>query len=202
MGTWSPFWIWNATILSKSRNFCRSMICSTLSFFSTKTHICHQLGLPNDSQIHPKPGPGPIRCWFSAPSVFDSLRSVFDRFYFLRLFKNSQKTEQKQSLEKTMKNMSNSAKKLEIFRKWPPNSVQMGELILGNSTLAPLVAPLAPQTVFLSNKCSQSAPKVIPGLQKWLQKGSQSSKNGSQIIQHSKKIQHIRILARRTARSD
>ena len=75
----------------------------------------------------------------------------------------------------------------EIFRKWLPNSVHMGDFILGNSTLEPLVAPLAPQTVFLSEKCTQSAPKVIPGLQKWLQKGSQSGKSGSQVIQNSKK---------------
>ena len=70
--------------------------------FSTKTHICHQTGSQNDSQIHPKPGPGPIRCWFPAPSVFDGLRSVFNRFYCFRLFKNTQQTKQKQSLEKTM----------------------------------------------------------------------------------------------------
>ena len=35
----------------------------------------------------------------------------------------------------------------EILGKRLPNDVQMGALMLGNFTLAPLVAPLAPQTV-------------------------------------------------------
>ena len=46
---------------------------------STKTHIYQQTGPKNDSQIHPKPGPGRIRCWFSAPSVCDGMPNVLNR---------------------------------------------------------------------------------------------------------------------------
>ena len=116
--------------------------------------------------------------------------------------KTHRKHDKHKALKRQWKHISISCKKQEVFRKWLPNSAQMGEFISCNSTFAPLVAPLAPQTVFLSEKCSHNAPKVIPGLQKWLQKGSQSGKSGSQVIPSSKKWQQIRILARRTARSD
>jgi hypothetical protein len=80
------------------------------------------------------------------------------------------KTHTKQNNNKALKrqwtNISISCKTQEIFRFGLRMSVQMGELILGYSTFAPLVAPLAPQSVFLLNRCSQSAPKVIPRLQK------------------------------------
>jgi hypothetical protein len=43
--------------------------CFLALIFSTKNHICHELDPKNDSQIHPKPGPGPI--------VFDFLHTQF-----------------------------------------------------------------------------------------------------------------------------
>ena len=39
-----------------------------------------------------------------------------------------------------------------------------------------------PRSFFLLKKWSQSAPKVVPRLQKWLQKGSQSGWSGSQVM--------------------
>ena len=57
-------------------------------------------------------------------------------------------------------------KNQEIFGKRLPNGVPKTDSILRNLTLAPLLAPLAPQVVFLLKKCSQSAPKVVPRLKK------------------------------------
>ena len=54
--------------------------------------------------------------------------------------------------------------------------VHMGEKISG---VAPLWAPLAPQSVFWYEKCIQSAPKVTLRCQNWSQKWCQS---GSKII--------------------
>ena len=67
-------------------------------------------------------------------------------------------------------------KQQEIFGKRLPNDVQMGALKLGNLTLAPLLAPLAPQVVFFTQKmqpkCSKGGPKVAKvtpkGIPKWL----------------------------------
>ena len=56
----------------------------------------------------------------------------------------------------------------EIFIKRLPNDVQMGALMLGNFTLAPLVAPLAPQFIFL-----------LQNVAKVLQKCSQGCKSDS-----------------------
>jgi hypothetical protein len=51
-----------------------------------------------------------------------------------------------------------------------------------NVTLAPLVAPLAPQVVFLLKTCSQSAPKVVPSLQKWSQACKSYCKRDPKVV--------------------
>ena len=42
--------------------------CFVALLFSTKNHICRQLDTKNDSQIHPKPGSGPIFLIFRTSS--------------------------------------------------------------------------------------------------------------------------------------
>jgi hypothetical protein len=67
-------------------------------------------------------------------------------------------------------------KKQEIFGKRLPNGVPKSDSILRNLTLAPLLAPLAPQVVFFTQKmqpkCSKGGPKVAKvtpkGIPKWL----------------------------------
>ena len=155
--------------------------------FSTKTHICHQTGPKMTHKSIPNLAPDLFVVDFLHPLFLMACAVFLIDFTVSACSKTHTKQNKNKALKRQWNNMSISGKKQEISRKWLPNSVQMGEFILGNSTLAPLVAPLAPQTVFLSKKCSQSAPKVIPGLQKWLQKGSQSGKSGSQVIPNSNK---------------
>ena len=50
--------------------------------------------------------------------------------------------------------------------KLPPKCVQKSDSISG---VAPVGAPLAPHAVFWHEKCMQSAPKVTPRWQNWLQ---------------------------------
>jgi hypothetical protein len=52
--------------------------------------------------------------------------------------------------------------KQEIFIKRLPNSVQQNEAMLGNFTLAPLLAPLTPESVLLLKTNSQSDSKSGP----------------------------------------
>ena len=80
--------------------------------------------------------------------------------------KTHKKLNKNKALERHWKNIIVSKEKKEIFKQKFPNDVQVGVLMLGNFTLAPLLAPLAPQVVFLLKKCSQRAPKVVPRLQK------------------------------------
>ena len=65
-----------------------------------------------------------------------------------------------------MKKHDDFMTKTRNLKKRLPNGVPKSELMLRVLTLAPLLAPLAPQLVFLLNKFSQSAPKVVPRSQK------------------------------------
>ena len=51
----------------------------------------------------------------------------------------------------------------QMYEQCPPKGIQMGEFI---SVMAPLGAPLEPQSVFFPKKCSQSTPKMTPRVQK------------------------------------
>ena len=156
----------------------------------------------NDSQIHPKPGPGPIFLICCTRCLCCPARC----FWSISLFPPVQKHTNNSTKTKPWKHNENTwcfhEKKQEIFKKGFQMVSQKVTRFWKKSTLAPLVAPLAPQVVFLLEKCSQSAPKVVPWLQKWLQKGSQSGKSESQVLHNYKNWQQLRILARRTARSD
>ena len=96
--------------------------------------------------------------------------------------KTHEKLNKKQVLKTQWKQMMISSEKHLNLEERLPNGVRKGEAILGKFTLAPLVAPLVPQSVFLLKRYSQSAPKVVPSLQKWLQQGSQSSQCWSQAL--------------------
>ena len=67
-----------------------------------------------------------------------------------------------------------SCKEQEISRKRLSNGVPKSDLKLGNVTLAPLVAPLAPQVVFLLKN-------VAKVLQKWSQACKSDSKSESKV---------------------
>ena len=79
-------------------------------------------------------------------------------------------------------------KKTEIFRKWLPNGLQMGEVILGDFTLPRLVAPLAPQSVFLLKKYHQSVPKVSPRCQSTSESDPKLVKVRSELVLKCKNV--------------
>ena len=74
-----------------------------------------------------------------------------------------------------MKNMMISEKTRNLQKRLP-NGLPTGELMLRDFTLAPLLAPLAPQVIFFTQKvqpkCSKVGPKVAKvtpkGIPKWL----------------------------------
>jgi hypothetical protein len=134
--------------------------------FSTKTHIYHNICPKMTPKSIPNLALDLFVVDFLHPLFLMACAVFFIDFTVSACSKTHTKQNKNKALKRQRKTISISYKKQEIFRKWLPNSVQTGELILRNSTLAPLVAPRASQTAFLSNKCSQSAPKVIPGLQK------------------------------------
>ena len=73
-----------------------------LIFSTKKSHLSPtgpQKWLQNPSQTWPWTD----FFWFSALAVFTALRNVFNGFHCSHLFKNTQKTAQKHSLENTMK---------------------------------------------------------------------------------------------------
>ena len=77
-----------------------------------------------------------------------------------------------------MKKHDDFLKKHEIFKKRLPNGVPKSDLKLGKLHFVASGGTSGASARFFLKKCSQSAPKVIPSLQKWLQKPSQSSKSG------------------------
>jgi len=84
----------------------------------------------------------------------------------MSLFPPLQKTLSKQSFEHTIQSHIICLPKTRYLQKKESINVQQSNSILGNSTSASLVAPLAPQVIFLHEKCTQGAPKVVPRLQK------------------------------------
>ena len=67
----------------------------------------------------------------------------------------------------------------------------MSDFISGDSTLAPLVAPLAPQSVSGLKKYRQSTPKVSPKWQKyhrkWLRNAKRELKSGTDVLKSASK---------------
>ena len=100
-------------------------------------------------------------------------------FWSMSLFPPLQKTLSKQSFEHTIRSHIICLQKTRNLQKKESNNVPKSNSILGNSTSASLVAPLAPQVIFLHEQCTQGAPKVVPRLQMWLQKGFQSDESES-----------------------
>ena len=68
-------------------------------------------------------------------------------------------------------------KKQEIFGKRLPNGVPKSDSILRNLTLAPLLAPLAPQVVFFTQK------KPAKVLQRWSQGRKNDSKRDPKVVE-------------------
>ena len=159
--------------------------CFLALIFSTKNHICRQLDPKNDSQIHPKPGPGPI--------FFDFLHSLFllPCAMFLMVFtvptcsKTHKKLHKNTALKTQWENMMISCKKQEIFRKRLPTGVPKSESKLGKCHFGASGGTSGASAHFFTKKCGQSAPKVVPSLQKWLQKWVQSGKSGCQVTDKS-----------------
>ena len=96
--------------------------------------------------------------------------------------------------------------KTKMIEKWHQNGLQKGEFIL---VLAPLGAPLAPQSVFGHKKYTQSALKMTPRVQKLPQSAPKSNPQGrkmdsyksAKVVQVHQKMAAARYQARRTARS-
>ena len=95
--------------------------------------------------------------------------------------------------------------KTKMVEKWHQHGAQKGVFILG---VAPLGAPLVPQSVFGHKKYTQSAPKMTPRVQKLPQNASKitpRSQNGllqeRQSGSSASKMSAARYQARRTARS-
>jgi hypothetical protein len=87
-----------------------------------------------------------------------------------------------------MKQKYDSCKKQEIFRKRLPNGVPKSDSFLEKCHFGAsggTSGALAPQVVFLPQKRSQRAPKVVPSLRKLLQEGSQSGNSGCQVMDKS-----------------
>ena len=103
------------------------------------------------------------------------------------------------SLDATLKN--------EKIKKCHQNGAQKGDFFL---VLAPLGAPLAPQSVFEDKKYTQSAPKITPRVHKWHHQSApisdpqgrkMHSYRSAKEVQVHQKMSAARYQARRTARS-
>ena len=103
---------------------------------------------------------------FWKPCFGTTLHCFYYILGFLPAPKGTRNTTKTMPGKDNNKNTWISCKKQESFRKGLPNGVQKGDWISGDSTLAPLVAPLAPQSVFFLKKIQPKLPKVTPRLQK------------------------------------
>ena len=123
---------WDMTVSTcfTFRGYLFSACFLALIFSTKKTHLSPtgpQKWLPNPSQTWP----WTYFFWFSAHAVFAALRSVFNRFHCSHLFKNTQKTAQKQSLENTMKKHDEFLQKTRNLQKTAPKWCPKIDLKLG-----------------------------------------------------------------------
>ena len=150
--------------------------CFLALIFSTIRPHLSPTGPPKWLQSPSQTWPWTNCFWFSALAVFTALRSVFNGFHCSHLFKNTQKTAQKHSLENTMKKHDDFLQKTRNLQKTTPNWCPKKWVKVGKMSLWRLWWHLWRLCSFFYSK------KVAKVLQKWSQACKSDSKRESKVV--------------------